>query len=1006
MQDAKQGSAKNSRLKALLVLAIIIVAAVAGAYYYLSIPRAPPQFAITLTPPYSHAAPGGWAQVLVQIARMPGFNGEVNVSLGNPPGWVTANGLVINSTSINGTLTLRLSNQAQYGSSQLSIVGSSLSGPQQSATLSMKVVTVKPLASQYGSGMVYDTTKSLDSETLAALVSDTNGTLQFSKTTSQLNGLEQGDVIVAPPNSTAVVPKGFLLTVLNTQSSGAGVTVDTRPAAMTEVFQELHFGHTPPGGTTSTTSVQSASPFGPHPEDDVTNLCGSQLTCWTLFNWKVEPDNLPANLGGGATLDAYLVAKAYVYAYGDISCCVSIDFGLLALGHEEAYAGLKGSRGAQLNWPEQNLATITSVTIPILPPVLWIDVNLNLVGQASGILKEDVNANIDQYFNVILGPTYNGGMPSALQSYCSVSSNGFDFCSFHNFQPPKPTLQIGNPTVVGDTIYSNGGSTVTWPIIAIGPQLSADVDGVAGISFTLWAFLWLFTNTGATGAGLSYPCQPNYCPVWDLLFGIGATLDLWLDIHVWKAHFWYNWLPGIAWVIDHADNLPPSTPILAKPPNLDLTNATSIARWSTDWIGAILPYYGATASHCSDEPWPYNCKVDQSQAMDYVEPEGESLSCTWTTKEVGDIGTVGPITAGLGDMGAWGFGGQNVSAPALSQWPKDKITSIVTNGITQLTLSVTCKDAGGVTSPPSNSQVVHVVLPLPSLAIFPIQPPIFQNQQFSAQGSASISTPLVQSFTGLVDLCQTQPQNIEWFVGGNFEADIVDVGEGGWVGAQSSGAGCNPTLTATSPGQTTVTMVLLQTDPQTGNQYIPQSGENPNPNYIQSVTINVQPTPTQPPAGGLSVQITTPSEASNSPPHTPFSNTNVLLQGSVTGGTPPYVVTWQGWWGQGPTTIATGPAASTLSYNWFVCTNGSPWYGRSGTLTVTLSATDSTGKTAQSYSPASISINFNCIVTQAMPPLPLTGGLVTLLTVLFAVTGERLTSRVPTTRRLSGSRRI
>jgi hypothetical protein len=340
-------------------------------------------------------------------------------------------------------------------------------------------------------------------------------------------------------------------------------------------------------------------------------------------------------------------------------------------------------------------------------------------------------------------------------------------------------------------------------------------------------------------------------------------------------------------------------------------------------------------------------------------------------------------------MGVWGFGGFNVSAPAVSQWPKDKITSIVVNGITQLTLSVTCKDAGGVPSAPSNTQIVHVIPPLPTLQISPIPPPIFQNQPFSPQGSATISTPLVQSFTGLVDLCQTEPQNIAWFVGGNFEADIVDVGEGGWVNAQSSGAGCNPTLVATTPGQTTVTMVLLQTDPQTGNQYIPQSGENPNPAYIQSVTINVQATPTQPSAGGLSVQITTSSEASGSPPHTPSSDTTVQLQGSVTGGTPPYSVTWTGWWDQVPTTIASGPAVSTLNYNWFVCTNGFPWFGRSGTLKVTLSATDSNGKTAQAYSPPYISINFNCIVIQALPPIFPVTALATLLTLIFVVTADR-----------------
>jgi hypothetical protein len=420
---------------------------------------------------------------------MPGFTGEVNVSLGSPPSWVTANALVINSTSINGTLTLRLSNQAQFGSSQLSIVGLTLSGPEQSATLSMKVVTVKPVTSQYGSGLVYDTTKSLDSETLAALVSYANGTLHFSKTTSQLSGLEQGDVIVAPPNSTAIVPKGFLLTVLDTRNAGAAFFVDTRLAALTEAFQELHFGHNKPNGSTSS-GVRSTPALAWHVTDDVTGLCASQITCVKLFDWKVQPDHLPADLGGGTTLDAYLDAKGYIYAYGDVSCCVSVDFGILFLGHEEAYAGITGSRGAQLNWYDDDLTTIASANIQIIPGLLWIDINLNLAGRAWGTLKEDVNANADQYFNLIFGPTYNGNLPSSLQSLCNTSGSGFDFCTYHNFQPPTPTFKIGNPHDVGDLIYGgSNGPTDTTPLVAIGPRLSADVDGIAGIAFALWAFV-------------------------------------------------------------------------------------------------------------------------------------------------------------------------------------------------------------------------------------------------------------------------------------------------------------------------------------------------------------------------------------------------------------------------------------------------------------------------------------------------------------------------------------
>jgi hypothetical protein len=184
-------------------------------------------------------------------------------------------------------------------------------------------------------------------------------------------------------------------------------------------------------------------------------------------------------------------------------------------------------------------------------------------------------------------------------------------------------------------------------------------------------------------------------------------------------------------------------------------------------------------------------------------------------------------------------------------------------------------------------------------------------------------------------------------------------------------------------------MVLLSTDPQTGNQYIPETA-NGNPLYIASTVINVQPAPTQPQPGGLSIQIITPTESSNSPPHTPTSNPIVELQGSLTGGTAPYVVTWQGSWDGQTATIAKGLKYNTLDYNWQVCTNGYPWFGFYGTISVTLSVTDSTGATAQATSPPEISINFNCAVTQALPPIPIAEGVAGLLAVLFAITGERL----------------
>ncbi|MGO9645873.1 MAG: hypothetical protein ACLPY5_14150 [Candidatus Bathyarchaeia archaeon] len=987
MESTNEETKPKSKLKGILVIVVIVVAAVAGAYY-ISIPHTPPQFTMVLNPPFFHASPGGWGQVLVEVSRMPGFNAGINVSLVNPPGWTSVNSLVINSTSINGTLTFQLTNQAQYGTYQLSVAGSVASGPGQTVPVSMKVVSVTPVTSQYGSGSVYDTTKSLDSGTLAALVSYVNGTLQFSKTTSQLDNLDVGDVIVAPPNTTQLVPKGFLLTVLDVRKAGETVLVDTRLAGLTEVFQELHFGHNPP---ISGSSGLSTSAIDSHPTDDVTNLCNT-ITCVTLFNWKAQPDNLPAHLSptgqGDVTLDAYIKASAYAYAYGDISCCsngVSVDFGLLALAHEEAYAGIMGSRGSHIIWPDNVLTTITSVNIQIFPGLLWIDINLNLDGQGSGILKEDVNANIDQYFNVIVGPTYNGGLPSAVQSYCEISGSGWDFCHYHDFLPPTTTFTIGLPTTTGDT-YPQGGQP-DWPMIAIGPKLSADVDGVAGLSFELFAYFLLNTGTGVTNSSEqgSWPCEPNYCPIWVLYFGIGATISLWINIQVWKASFGVTWPRLFQWEIAHADNYPPSNPVLGPPSaSIDLSNPSFLSTNPIDWV-AVMPLYGASFSCTYQNGVATQCSESGSGVPSYTaDPEGENVTCTWMSKEVGELGE-SPAYNTHNEA----YPGSQCAAPPLTSFP---VGEIIAQGLTQLTVYVTAADAGGKQSQPSNTETLQIILPTPVLSIqYPTSGmSVYQNQPFTSLGTARVSTTITTSTpNGIIDLCQTEPQNIAWYVGGSFEADIVDVGEGGWVNAQFSGLGCNPTLTAKSSGQTTVYMVLLSTDPQTSNQYIAQTS-NGNPLHITSTVINVQPAPTQPQPGGLSIQIITPTEPSNSPPHTPTSNPTVELQGTLTGGTAPYLVTWQGSWDGQTTTIAKGLKYNTLDYNWQVCMNGYPWFGFYGTITVTLSVIDSKGLTAQATSPPGISINFNCAVAQAFPPIPITGGLAGLLAVLFAMTGERV----------------
>jgi hypothetical protein len=963
------------RHKAVLVIIVVVVAAVAGGYYFL-IPHVPAEFNLSVNPPFFHAAAGGGVQLLVHVSRVPGYVGEVDVALANPPAWISAKPIVINSTSVNGTLTVVLTNEAQKGTYQLGIIGTASGSSSQTTTIPMRVVGVNPISSTYGSALVYETTKVLGPSTLQDLVGFTNGTLEFSKSTPQLDGLNPGDVIVATPNSTKLAPHGFLQTVLNIRKQNGNVYVDTRIAALVEVFQELHFGHLP-GNSTGSSGGVSASSISPSQENDVTSLCAGTLSCVSLFDFKVQPNHLPANLGGDVTLNAYIEAKAFLYAYGDISCCVNVDFGLLVLGHEEAYAGISGSAGSQLNWDEDNLAEIIPpITIPILPPFLWLDINLNLAGHAAGTLKSNVNANVDQYLNLVLGPTFDGGMPSSLQDLCHVKSSGFDFCTYSNFQPPTPKADISLPTGSDFTVDD-------IPRISFGPRLSADVDGVAGLAFELDAMVLLNSNfvSPENPSGIPWPCEPGWCPRWVLYFGLNAILSIWINLQVWSANFHITWVPAmIDWEIAHAPNYPPGTPSL---------NVIPCGSQSCPTTGTLdLSHPAFLDPNLLSHSW---FALVNKYPNDIPEPEGESVTCLWMTKEFGQIATTpAPVSGTYSNLPV-------CEAPPISSLP---VGQIIAGDVTSLTVTVVAEDAGGMKSPPSNPITMHIILPTPTLQIqIPIPGATVQSgQPFSGYGKATVPTVISSSNpNGLIDLCQTQSQNIAWFVGGNYEPDIVDVGEGGWVGAQSGGTGCNPSLTATNTGQTatqtTVYMVLLTTDPQTGNPYVVTDSKG-NPVQAQPVTINVLPTPAPPPPGvtTLSVQIITPSEPGNAPPHTVTSNPTVQLQGSLTGGTAPYTVTWTGTWDGKTAIIAKGLKYNTLSYNWQVCTNGFPWfpYGP-GTIIVHLNAVDSSNPQLHADDTSDIQIQFNCVVTGAFPPIFATGALVTLLTVIFTVTTERKT---------------
>lgn len=178
-----------------------------------------------------------------------------------------------------------------------------------------------------------------------------------------------------------------------------------------------------------------------------------------------------------------------------------------------------------------------------------------------------------------------------------------------------------------------------------------------------------------------------------------------------------------------------------------------------------------------------------------------------------------------------------------------------------------------------------------------------------------------------------------------------------------------------------------------------------NGNTIEtSVTINVQAQTSTPPPSGLtlSVSVIAPTAQSENPstPHTPTSNPIVNLQGTVSGGTPPYTATWtaqyQGSFSQyeGQTYTIASLSSKTLlpagsppfpDDDWSVCNT---FANSAGEAVVSLSATASNGATGQGVGPSVI--YFNCEVAQSIPQIPVEA-LVSLLTLLFTVTAERKT---------------
>jgi hypothetical protein len=89
-----------------------------------------------------------------------------------------------------------------------------------------------------GSAVLAAGAQVLDDETLRALTkADPDGALSFAGSTAQLEGLDAGDVLILGPSD--VLPRGALVKVEAVTRQGDGFVVSTRPAELTEAFQDL-----------------------------------------------------------------------------------------------------------------------------------------------------------------------------------------------------------------------------------------------------------------------------------------------------------------------------------------------------------------------------------------------------------------------------------------------------------------------------------------------------------------------------------------------------------------------------------------------------------------------------------------------------------------------------------------------------------------------------------------------------------------------------------------------
>jgi hypothetical protein len=921
---------KKHNLKALLVIVIIVVAAVAGAYYYISIPRAPPRFTFVSSPPFFHVVAGLGQLIMINVTRQPGFTAAVNVTVANAPAWLTYWPTSIPTSSSAGTLGVVTAKSAPKGVTPLTILATAPGSASQTATVQMRIAGSHNFTSSAGTGEVYDTTKQLDEETIQALVSYVNGTATFSQSTPQLQNLQVGDVILLHPGKSTVAPKGFSRVVMNVQNSGGQVLVSTRQANLLDVFVVLKIG-TPTQATNSTTSMSGTS------VQSIGVQGGKPSTCQGGNVYWLYPSSGQFTWNETVTMGGFKVTAQLTYGvclhYG---ASISVHWGGCVLG-----VCLVPEPG--VDYVELTLQGFAGAAI-------------DFIGQANTPISygpKDIDDLVDASIDIL--PLLWIDVHLYVEAYGTgqIGSHSFDLNAHANvWMIEGPVYENGGWTWMNNvgkdfacdfcsmdfaTVEKLEGTTVRF---GIGPRLDSDVDsGLVSADFAFHGFLEF--DVGYVPSN----------PMWMLSGGLDSMVNIggFWGLVSWDTGCCTNSNNVFSFDIFKSPNYPPPTPVLLiSAGTIDLSNPNFLdPNMLKGWVG--------------DVPGP--------------DPQGESVTCIWDSAELGRLGTQSATEASNG--GSWWC-----KDPPPSMLPVDEIIS---KGLTTLTLTVVAVDSAGSESSPSNAVSVNILFPTPTLRILcaPCNSQsgtITQNQPFAVVGEGQIAVLANSAYpNGVDDLCNTAPQRLQWSI------DYAALG--------NNPSGCSATLTITTPGQHLILFFLLT--PDLSNMATDGKGNF----YIASVTVTVQaqtstpPPPPTPSQGGLRVMITSPgpTQYSGSAGITPSSGPIYLTGLDLTPAppmTPPITFTWYAQYlSQTVTITTTGPGNLVISqYTWKVCNT---FYNEQGMASVYLKATDAANHEG---SAGPVYVSFNCEVAQAFPPFSV--AMVSLLTVLFAVTGDQFIVKV------------